>query len=94
MHASGIAASLVQRQTEGNPLFVRETLRFVIDAGLVERRDGALRRVGDQSLAGRIPEGLRDAVGKRVSRLSADTNRALIGPRSSGVSSSWTCCVR
>jgi predicted ATPase len=35
-------AELVQRQTEGNPLFVRETLRFVIDTGLVERRDGAL----------------------------------------------------
>jgi DNA-binding CsgD family transcriptional regulator len=70
-------AELVHRQTEGNPLFVRETLRYVIDAGLMERRDGALRRVGDQSLVGRIPEGLRDAVGKRVSRLSASTNRVL-----------------
>jgi predicted ATPase len=67
----------VQRQTEGNPLFVRETLRFVIDTGLMERRDGALRRVGDQTLAGRIPEGLRDAVGKRLSRLSESTNRFL-----------------
>jgi DNA-binding CsgD family transcriptional regulator len=70
-------AELVQRQTEGNPLFVRETLRFVIDTGLVEPRDGALRRVGDQRLAGRIPEGLRDAVGKRLSRLSDNTNRVL-----------------
>jgi DNA-binding CsgD family transcriptional regulator len=70
-------AELVQRRTEGNPLFVRETLRFVIETGLVERRDGALRRVGDQSLAGRIPEGLRDAVGKRLSRLSDSTNRVL-----------------
>ena len=70
-------AELVHRQTEGNPLFVHETLRFVIDAGLVERRDGALLRVGDQSLAGRIPEGLRDAVGKRLSRLSDSTNRLL-----------------
>lgn len=34
-------------------------------------------RVGDQSLAGRIPEGLRDAVGKRLSRLSDSTNRVL-----------------
>jgi DNA-binding CsgD family transcriptional regulator len=70
-------AELVHRQTEGNPLFVHETLRFVIDAGLVEQRDGALRRVGDQTLAGRIPEGLRDAVGKRVSRMNASTNRVL-----------------
>jgi DNA-binding CsgD family transcriptional regulator len=70
-------AELVHRQTEGNPLFVRETLRFVVDTGLMERRDGMLRRVGDQSLAGRIPEGLRDAVGKRLSRLSDSTNRVL-----------------
>lgn len=70
-------AELVHRQTEGNPLFVHETLRYVIDAGLMEPRDGALRRVGDQGLAGRIPEGLRDAVGKRLSRLSDSTNRVL-----------------
>jgi DNA-binding CsgD family transcriptional regulator/tetratricopeptide (TPR) repeat protein len=70
-------AELVQRHTEGNPLFVRETLRFVIDAGLVERRGGTLRPVGDQSLAGRIPEGLRDAVGKRLSRLTSSANRIL-----------------
>jgi DNA-binding CsgD family transcriptional regulator/tetratricopeptide (TPR) repeat protein len=70
-------AELVHRQTEGNPLFVHETLRFVLDTGLVERRDGALRRVGEQSLAGRIPEGLRDAVGKRLSRLSESTNQIL-----------------
>jgi predicted ATPase len=70
-------ADLVHRQTEGNPLFVHETLRFVIDAGLVERRDGALRRVGDQTLVGRIPEGLRDAVGKRLSRQAESTNRVL-----------------
>ena len=70
-------AGLVHRQTDGNPLFVHEMLRYVIDAGLMEQRDGALRRVGDQSLAGRIPEGLRDAVGKRLSRLSDSTNRVL-----------------
>jgi DNA-binding CsgD family transcriptional regulator len=70
-------AELVHRQTEGNPLFVSETLRYVIDAGLVERRNGTLWRVGERSLAGRIPEGLRDAVGKRLSRLSEGTNRAL-----------------
>jgi predicted ATPase len=84
-------AELVQRQTEGNPLFVRETLRFVIDTGLVERRDGAFRRVGDQSLSGRIPEGLRDAVRKRLSRLSDATNRVLSVASALVVSSSWTC---
>jgi DNA-binding CsgD family transcriptional regulator len=70
-------AELVHRQTDGNPLFIHETLRYMIDAGLMERRDGALRRAGDQSLAGRIPEGLRDVVGKRLSTLSDSANRVL-----------------
>ena len=70
-------AELMHRQTDGNPLFVHEVLRYVLAEGLVERRDGALRRVGEDSLAGRIPEGLRDAVGKRLSRLSESTNRVL-----------------
>jgi DNA-binding CsgD family transcriptional regulator len=70
-------AELVHRRTDGNPLFAHEMLRFVVDEGMVERRDGALRRVGEESLVGRIPEGLRDVVGKRLSRLSASTNRAL-----------------
>jgi DNA-binding CsgD family transcriptional regulator len=70
-------AELVHRQTDGNPLFVHQTLRFVIEEGLVAPRGGALLRVGEQSLAGRIPEGLRDAVGKRLSRLSDGTNRVL-----------------
>jgi len=70
-------AELVHRQTEGNPLFVQEVLRYLVEERLVERRDGALRRVGEESLAGRIPEGLRDVIGKRLSRLSSDCNRLL-----------------
>jgi predicted ATPase len=52
-------------------------LRFVIEEGLVQRRDGALLRVGGESLASRIPEGLRDVVGKRLSRLARSTNQLL-----------------
>jgi predicted ATPase/DNA-binding CsgD family transcriptional regulator len=70
-------AELLHRQSDGNPLFVHEMLRFVIDEGLVQRRDGGLRRVGSETLASRIPEGLRDVVGKRLSRLSSSTNRLL-----------------
>jgi len=70
-------AELVHRQTEGNPLFVQEMLRYLVEEGLVERRDGALRRVSEESLAGRIPEGLRDVIGKRLSRLSSECNRLL-----------------
>jgi len=70
-------AELVHRQTEGNPLFVQEMLRYLVEEGLVAERGGSLRRVGDDSLAGRIPEGLRDVIGKRLSRLADSTNQVL-----------------
>src|SRR5207247_11094205 len=70
-------AELLHRQTEGNPLFVQEMLRYLVEEGLVAEQDGALQRVGDETLAGRIPEGLRDVIGKRLSRLADKTNGVL-----------------
>jgi DNA-binding CsgD family transcriptional regulator len=70
-------AELVHRRAGGNALFTHELLRFLLAEGLVERRDGMLRRVGEASIAGRMPEGLRDVVGKRLSRLSPETNQVL-----------------
>ena len=70
-------AEVVYRRSGGNALFVHELLRFLLSERLVEERDGALRRVGEESLAGRMPEGLRDMVGKRLSRLSPATNQVL-----------------
>jgi hypothetical protein len=64
-------AELVHRRSGGNALFVRELLRFVVGEGLVERRGGVLRRVGEETgLAEQMPEGLPDVVGKRLSRES------------------------
>jgi predicted ATPase len=63
-------AELVYRRSGGNALFTHELLRFLVSEGLVEQRDGAMHRVGDVNLTGLMPEGLRDVVGKRLSRLS------------------------
>jgi DNA-binding CsgD family transcriptional regulator len=71
-------AEQVHRRSGGNALFVHELLRFLLSEGLVERRGGVLLRVGEEtSLAGQMPEGLRDVVGKRLSRLSPATNQVL-----------------
>ena len=70
-------AEVLHRQTEGNPLFVQEMLRYLVEEGLVSEQAGSLRNVGDDPLAGRIPEGLRDVIGCRLSRLSAECNRLL-----------------
>src|SRR5262249_5935729 len=61
-------AEQVQRQTEGNPLFVQEVVRYLVEEGVLRRDEGG--RVGragsgDTPLAMAIPEGLRDVIGKR-----------------------------
>ena len=73
---SGLAEAL-EHQTEGNPLFVQEVLRYLVEEGLVSREGGRWSPTGDEPLANRIPEGLRDVIGKRLSRLGDDCNRTL-----------------
>src|SRR4029077_19103255 len=72
---SSSLAEAVHRQTEGNPLFVQEVLRYLAEEGLVQRGDGHWERT--TTLEDHIPEGLRDVIGKRLSRLSDITNQVL-----------------
>jgi eukaryotic-like serine/threonine-protein kinase len=63
----------VQRQTDGNPFFVSETLHLLATDGQFERaRDG---RVSSWSLT--VPEGVRDVIGRRLDRLSESCNDVL-----------------
>ena len=68
-------AELVWRQTEGNPLFVQEVLRYLVEEGLVVREGGRYVVRGDPGAG--VPEGLRDVVGRRLSRLSDKANQVL-----------------
>ncbi|MEE8518001.1 MAG: AAA family ATPase [Dehalococcoidia bacterium] len=70
-------AEVVHRQTEGNPLFVQEVMRYLVEEGLLARDEGQLQRAGEEPLANRIPEGLRDVIGKRLTRLSDLCNKVL-----------------
>jgi DNA-binding CsgD family transcriptional regulator/tetratricopeptide (TPR) repeat protein len=70
-------AEVVHRQTEGNPLFVQEVLRYLVEAGLVVRRGDRYVATDSTALDSEIPEGLRDVVGKRLNRLSQRTNEVL-----------------
>ena len=67
----------VHRQTEGNPLFVQEVVRYLVEEGLISHEEGRWWATGDQPLAMAIPEGLRDVIGKRLSRLSQECNHLL-----------------
>jgi class 3 adenylate cyclase len=69
-------ADAVHRETEGNAFFVREVVRHLIEAGVV-RQDGErwttvlpIDKLG-------IPEGVRDVLGRRLSRLSRAANEIL-----------------
>ena len=71
-----LVAQAVYQETEGNPFFVREVLRHLKESGRLRRREG--REEGPLAVdALGIPESVRDVVGRRLSRLSADTNEAL-----------------
>ncbi|HEY41971.1 MAG TPA: protein kinase [Dehalococcoidia bacterium] len=67
-------AEAVHRQTEGNPLFVQEVVRYLVEEGLINREGGQWKAT---QLEMSIPEGLRDVVGKRLSGLSQECNRIL-----------------
>jgi tetratricopeptide (TPR) repeat protein len=70
-------AEAVHRQTEGNPLFVQEVLRYLVEEGLVIREAGRYVLAEGTVPGTGIPEGLRDVVGRRLNRLSEKTNQVL-----------------
>jgi eukaryotic-like serine/threonine-protein kinase len=70
-------AEVVHRQTEGNPLFVQEVIRFLVEEGLITQKNGRLRPAKDTPVEMNIPEGLRDVIGKRLSLISKPCNQVL-----------------
>ena len=66
----------VYEVSEGNPFFVAEILRNLVESGAIRVEDG--RYVGDpESIAANLPEGVREVVGRRLDRLSAEANALL-----------------
>ncbi|HLF09172.1 MAG TPA: protein kinase [Dehalococcoidia bacterium] len=70
-------AEMYYRQTEGNPLFIQELLRYLVEEGVVVREGGRYALADPNQPEAGVPEGLRDVIGKRLSRLSAECNRLL-----------------
>ena len=71
-----VFARRLVEETEGNPFFVREVLRHLIETGTLVQRDGLWVGTVPAGEAG-LPEGVRDVVGRRLSRLSEEANAAL-----------------
>ena len=66
---------LVAGNTEGNPFFICEVLRHLEETGALSRILSDPRPMRDD--LGGLPEGVREAIGRRLSRLSDECNRAL-----------------
>ncbi|MGH9036966.1 MAG: ATP-binding protein, partial [Acidimicrobiia bacterium] len=66
----------VWTETEGNPFFVAEVLRHLRESGGIEHRAGMWVIATPVEQLG-IPEGVRDVVGRRLSRLSEAAQQVL-----------------
>jgi class 3 adenylate cyclase/tetratricopeptide (TPR) repeat protein len=69
-------AQAVHRETEGNPFFTRSVLTHLAESGEFESRDGVWTTSTSVDRVG-IPEGVRDVIGRRLSRLSDTCNEML-----------------
>ncbi len=69
-------SNALYEQTEGNPFFIEEIILNLVDVGALYRKEGQWQ-VRMSVLAEHIPEGVREVIGRRLSRLSEATNQAL-----------------
>lgn len=74
-HGSAFADRVCE-ETSGNPLFVGEVLRHLAESGLPVMPDGRLRGEVDLAAIG-VSHGIREVIGRRVSRLHTATESLL-----------------
>jgi tetratricopeptide (TPR) repeat protein len=70
-------AQQVWTETEGNPFFVGQVLRHLVETRAVVQDDDGRWRRGPNAGAVGLPEGVREVIGRRLSRLADDTNTTL-----------------
>jgi DNA-binding SARP family transcriptional activator len=71
----GLARDLT-RETNGNPFFLTEMLRHLVEAGAIAREDDGWRLTEQIDEVG-LPESVREVVGRRVQRLGEPVGRLL-----------------
>jgi class 3 adenylate cyclase len=69
-------AEAVHAETEGNPFFVGQVLRHLVESGALVQTEGRWARGVDADAIG-IPEGVRDVIGRRLAHLADTTNDVL-----------------
>ncbi|HEY8226333.1 MAG TPA: protein kinase [Pyrinomonadaceae bacterium] len=74
-NVSGDFAAAVHRETEGNPFFVEEVLKALIEKGSVRRESGRWKRCDMTQML--IPQSVKEAIGHRLDRVSEPCNDVL-----------------
>jgi predicted ATPase len=69
-------ARALYASTEGNPFFIGEVLCHLAECGLVQQRDGRWMTTAEIDEIG-LPEGVKEVIARRLSRLSEAANRAV-----------------
>src|SRR6266542_3051114 len=65
----------VHRETEGNPFFVEEVLKALIEQGSVRRESGRWKRCELTELV--LPQSMKEAIGNRLDRVGQECNEGL-----------------
>ncbi len=68
-------SGLVYGRTEGNPFFVQQVMRALVERGDVYREDGHWERKAVDAIE--VPESVRSVIGQRLERLSEQTQEIL-----------------
>jgi tetratricopeptide (TPR) repeat protein/transcriptional regulator with XRE-family HTH domain len=72
---SGALTQLLYDRTEGNPFFLHQVVRSLVEQGAIDRQDGRWTRTGSKELE--VPESIRSVIGHRLARLAAETQEVL-----------------
>ena len=70
-------AQAVHRETEGNPFFVESVMQHLVESGTIRRENGRWVSSATSIEELGIPEGVREAIGRRLSHLSESCNTTL-----------------
>jgi class 3 adenylate cyclase len=71
-----VLARALHHETEGSPFFIGEILRHLSESGAIFQEGDRWTYKGDITGLG-IPEGIKEVIGRRLSRLSEETNKVL-----------------
>ncbi len=78
MDEAGVAlAHALRRETGGNPFFVAELLRHLVESGAITQDASGRYSLASDLDELALPQSIRDVIGQRVARLGPDVHRTL-----------------